>query len=40
MAAKFDLIIKNGIVATAGDVGKYDIAVKVCYVYVSLCAAY
>ena len=35
----FDLIVKNGIVATAGDVGKYDIAVKVCFVYARLCAA-
>ena len=24
----FDLIIKNGVVATAADVGKYDIGVK------------
>jgi dihydropyrimidinase len=24
----FDLIIKNGIIATAADVGKYDIGVK------------
>jgi dihydropyrimidinase len=24
----FDLIIKNGLVATAADVGKYDIGVK------------
>ena len=24
----FDLIIKNGVIATAADVGKYDIGVK------------
>ena len=24
----FDLIIKNGVVVTAGDIGKYDVGVK------------
>ena len=28
VSMSFDLIVKNGVVATAADVGKYDIGVK------------